>query len=214
MKSNQKYKTLKRPSYLIYLAFMAAFALAALYFRQYWLAAAEGGITLILAVVALVMKRRNTKLLTAYIESITYDTENAKNSTLLSFPLPMAVFRLSDSSVVWANDAFFQMFGVGGARVDAQLAAMIPDFSGAWLMEGKTAYPSLVEISGHKYQMFGNLIRSEQDDENSAIMGITYWMDVTDYDNTRILYEQSRPVPGVVVIDNLEEMSRNYPERV
>ena len=183
MKSNQKYKTLKKPSYLIYLAFMAAFALAALYFRQYWLAAAEGGITLILAVVALVMKRRNTKLLTAYIESITYDTENAKNSTLLSFPLPMAVFRLSDSSVVWANDAFFQMFGVGGARVDAQLAAMIPDFSGAWLMEGKTAYPSLVEISGHKYQMFGNLIRSEQDDENSAIMGITYWMDVTDYDN-------------------------------
>ena len=214
MKSNQKFKPLKRPSFLIYLAFMAAFALASLYFRQYKLAAAEGGITLILAIVALVMKRKNARQLTAYIESITYDTENAKNSTLLSFPLPMAVFRLSDSSVVWANDAFFQMFDVGGARVNAQLAAMIPDFSGAWLLEGKTAYPSLVEISGHKYQMFGNLIRSEQDEENSAIMGITYWMDVTDYDNTRILYEQSRPVPGVVVIDNLEEMSRNYPDRV
>ena len=214
MKSNQKYKPLKTPSYLLYLAFMAAFALAALFFRQYLLAAAEGGITLILAIVALVMKRKKAKQLTAYIESITYDTENAKNSTLLSFPLPMAVFRLSDSSVVWANDAFFQMFDVGGTRVDAQLAALIPDFSGTWLMEGKTAYPSLVEINRHKYQMFGNLIRSEQDEENSAIMGITYWMDVTDYDNTRILYEQSRPVPGVIVIDNLEEMSRNYPERV
>ena len=106
MKSNQKYKPLKTPSYLLYLAFMAAFALAALYFRQYLLAAAEGGITLILAIVALVMKRKKAKQLTAYIESITYDTENAKNSTLLSFPLPMAVFRLSDSSVVWANDAF------------------------------------------------------------------------------------------------------------
>ena len=39
MKSNQKYKPLKTPSYLLYLAFMAAFALAALYFRQYLLAA-------------------------------------------------------------------------------------------------------------------------------------------------------------------------------
>ena len=58
MKSNQKYKPLKTPSYLLYLAFMAAFALAALYFRQYLLAAAEGGITLILAIVALVMKRK------------------------------------------------------------------------------------------------------------------------------------------------------------
>ena len=78
MKSNQKYKPLKTPSYLIYLAFMAAFALAALYFRQYLLAAAEGGITLILAIVALVMKRKKAKQLTAYIESITYDTENEK----------------------------------------------------------------------------------------------------------------------------------------
>ena len=34
MKSNQNYKPLKTPSYLLYLAFMAAFALAALYFRD------------------------------------------------------------------------------------------------------------------------------------------------------------------------------------
>ena len=69
MKSNQKYKQLKRPSYLIYLAFMAAFALASLYFRQYTLAAAEGGITLILAIVVLVMKRKNAKAteITSYL---------------------------------------------------------------------------------------------------------------------------------------------------
>ena len=205
---------MSEPAYILYLAFMALFALASLYFRQFTLAAAEGIIILILAVAALIIRRRKAKQLTAYIESITYDTENAKNSTLLSFPLPMAVFRLSDSSVVWGNDSFFQMFGARGARVDAELAAMVPDFSGKWLMEGQTRYPSLVEINDRKYQMFGNLIRSEQEDDDSAIMGITYWMDVTDYDNTRILYEQSRPVPGVVVIDNLEEMVRNYPDRV
>ena len=193
---------------------MGIFALASLYFKQYILAAAEGAVILILAIVAIVLRRRKTKQLTAYIESITYDTENAKNSTLLSFPLPMAVFRLEDSSVVWGNDAFFQMFGALGARVEAQLVSLIPDFSGKWLLEGKTQYPSLVEIKDHKYQMHGNLIRSENDENGSAIMGITYWLDVTDYENTRVLYEESRPIPGVVVIDNLEEMIRNYPDRV
>ncbi len=214
MKSNRKYKPLSEPTYIIYLLFMAAFALASLYFRQYILAAAEGGIVLILGLVALIMRRRKAKQLAAYIESITYDTENAKNSTLLSFPLPMAVFRLSDSSVVWGNDVFFQMFGSSGSRMNARLANMIPDFSGKWLLEGQTSYPDLVDIDGRKYQMFGNLIRAEQDEEDSAIMGITYWMDVTEYDRVRVLYEQSRPVPGVIVIDNLEEMTRNYPERV
>ena len=214
MKSNKDYKPLAEPTYNICLICMAIFALASLYFHQYILAAAEGVVILILTLFAVIMRRRKARQLTAYIESITYDTENAKNSTLLSFPLPMAVFRLGDSSVVWGNDLFFQMFGVAGARVDAQLVSLIPDFSGKWLLEGKTQYPNLVEINGKKYQMYGNLIRSEHDAEGSAVMGITYWLDVTDYDNTRILYEQSRPIPGVIVIDNLEEMVRNQTERV
>ena len=214
VKSNKNYKPLSEPTFLVYLICMAVFAVAALYRGDGTLAAAEGAVIAVLVVVALVLRRRNQRLLSAYIESITYDTENAKNSTLLNFPLPIAVFRLSDSSVVWGNDNFFSMFGVSGSRVDAKLAALIPGFSGKWLMEGKNRYPSIVEIAGKKYQLHGNLIRAEGEEEESAIMGITYWLDVTDYDNTRILYEQSRPVPGVVVIDNLEEMVKNYPERV
>ncbi|MER2236105.1 MAG: DHH family phosphoesterase, partial [Candidatus Limivicinus sp.] len=105
-------------------------------------------------------------------------------------------------------------FEKGRKRLNAKLASLIPEFSGKWLMEGKTLYPGLVEIRGRKYQMFGNLIRGEKDDENNAIMGISYWMDVTDYDNTRILYEQTRPVPGVIVLDNLDELVRNQPDRV
>ena len=97
---------------------------------------------------------------------------------------------------------------------NALLVKLIPDFSAKWLLEGKTRYPTLAEVNGRKYQLHGNLIRAEKDEEANAIMGISYWMDVTDYDNTRLLYEKSRPVPGVVVIDNLDEMSRNYPERV
>ncbi len=214
VKSDKNYKALPGPSYIIYIIFMVLFALAALYLRQYVLAIAEGAVILVLTIVALVSRRKNAKRLTAYIESITYDTENAKNSTLLSFPLPIAVFRLRDSSIVWGNDRFFQMFSLSGARVEAELATLIPDFSGKWLVEGKTQYPTLVEIGDKKYQIHGNLIRAENDADGSAIMGITYWLDVTEYDNTRVLYEQSRPVPGVVVIDNLEEMIRNYPERV
>ncbi|MCR5136429.1 MAG: DHH family phosphoesterase [Oscillospiraceae bacterium] len=214
MKSKHSNKSLAEPRYVLYLFCMAAFSLASLYFGQPYLAAAEGALTLILAVTALVIRRRRKKQLAAYIESITYDTENAKNSTLLSFPLPIAVFRLSDSGIVWGNDAFFAMFPSSGQRVNAELAALIPGFSGGWLLEGETHYGSLVEIRERKYQMYGNLIRSEGETENSAIMGITYWLDVTEYDNTRILYNESRPVPGVIVIDNLEEMTRNFPERV
>ncbi len=214
MKTNKSHKKFLEPTEVLYLVFLALFALAALYFQHYILAAAEGAIFLVLLIISLVARQRRAKALNAYIESITYDTENAKNSTLLSFPLPMAVFRLNNSDVVWGNDAFFGIFGVSGARLDTRLISLIPDFSGKWLLEGKTCYPSLIEIRDRKYQMYGNLIRGEKDDENNAIMGITYWLDVTDYENTRILYEQSRPVPAIIVIDNLDELTRNCPDRI
>ena len=45
-------------------------------------------------------------------------------------------------------------------------------------------------------------------------MGIAYWVDVTEYDDVRIKYEESRPVVGVLIIDNYDELIRNQPERV
>lgn len=214
MKSNKNLQRLAEPGNGMYLLFLVAFAAATLFFKMYYLAAAEAVVILILVIHALVSRRRRAKQLAAYIESITYDTENAKNNTLMNFPLPIAVFRLDDSRIIWGNDMFFDMCGATGTRLDASIADMVPQFSGKWLLEGKTQYPSLLEVEGRKYQLHGNIIRSEKADEDSAFMGITYWVDVTDYDNIRIKYEESRPVPGVVVIDNLDELTRNQPDRI
>ncbi len=215
MKKNRK-KSLQRlsePAVGVYFIVLLLFAAASLFFRQYYLAAAEAGVTLLLLIYALIIRRVRERQLTAYIESVTYDTENAKNNTLMNFPLPIAVFRLDDSRIIWGNEMFFAMCGATGTRLDASIADMVPGFSGKWLFEGKTLYPSLLEVNGRKYQLHGNIIRSQRE-EDSAFMGITYWVDLTEYDNIRLKYEQSRPVPGVIIIDNLDELFRGQTERI
>ena len=199
---------------MIHLMVMVIFALATLYFRMYYLAAAEGAVIVVLVIYTLIARRIRERQLAAYIESVTYDTESAKNNTLMNFPLPIAVFRLDNSSIVWGNEMFFNMCGASGRRLEASIADLVPQFSGKWLLEGKSQYPTLLEINGRKYQLHGNLIRSEKNEDDSAFMGITYWVDITEYDDIRLKYENTRPVPGVIVIDNMEELSRNQPERV
>ena len=93
---------------------MVAFAAASLLFEQYILAAVEGGVILFLVICSLFVSRRRRRELMEYIESVTYDADTAKNNTLLNFPLPMAVFSLNDSRVIWANQIFFNMCGVSG----------------------------------------------------------------------------------------------------
>ena len=217
MKSKNNTQNLKRlsaPGVGVALSFLLLFSFATLYYGLYYLAAAEAVVVLVLAVYTVISRRFRDKRLAAYVESVAYETENAKNNTLMHFPLPIAVFRLDDSTIVWGNERFFEMCGVTGSRMDVSLAELLPEFSGKWLLEGKNVYPTLVEMKGRRFQMHGNLIRSNKAEEEDAFMGITYWVDVTEYDDIRIEYENSRPVPGVVVIDNLEELGRSQTERV
>ena len=167
-----------------------------------------------LLIYSYVTAKNKRKELEAYVESIVYDSDNAKNNTLMNFPLPIAVFRLMDSGIVWANSAFFTACGSEGKRMDAKVSDLVPDFSGKWLTEGQQQYPSLVTLQGKKYRVHGNVIRSDSDaEENVSYLGITYWVDITEYDDIRIEYEQTRPVAAVMVVDNFEELIKNQPDR-
>ena len=211
---NKNLQRLAEPGSKMYLFFLVAFAVASLLFKMYELAVAEAGVILLLLVYSAISRRRKAKQLAAYIESLTYETENAKNNTLMNFPLPIVVFRLDDSRIVWGNEMFFAMCGATGARLDASMVDLIPEFSAKWLMEGKTQFPSLFEIDDRKYKLYGSIIRSEEAEDSAAFMGISYWVDVTDYEVIRVEYEDSRPVAGIVVIDNLDELTRNQPDRI
>ena len=212
---NKKVKRLAEPSGRLYLVVGVLFAAASLLCGQYILAAVEGGVLLLLIISSLFIARRRRRELMEYIESVTYDADTAKNNTLLNFPLPMAVFSLNDLRVIWANQIFFNMCGVSGSRFEARMDALVPEFSAKWLLEGKTQSPGLLTINDRKYQIHGNIIRpGENDEAGHGFMGIAYWVDVTEYDDVRIRYEETRPVVAELIIDNYDELVRNQPERV
>ena len=198
----------------LYILFLIAFCVASLIRGDYLLAAVEALVILALIVFSVFSVRRQQKELVDYIESLTYDSETARNNTFQSFPLPMAVFRMSDSTIIWANDGFFEVADITGSRTGKKISDLAPEFTGKWLMEGKTQYPSLIEVNDRKYQVTGNLVSSEKEGQMNAMMGISYWYDVTDYDNIRLEYEKTRPVVALLVIDNYEELMKNQPDRV
>ncbi len=207
-------KKLAEPGVRLHFVILVIFAAASLYFKLYELAAAEAGVILLLLVYGFFAKRSREKRLSACIEAITYDTENSKSSALVNFPMPIAVFRLDDSRIIWGNEMFFSMCGTPEARIDARVADLVPQFTGKWLLEGKTQSPELLTVNGKKYRLQGSIVHTGAEDAENVSMGIVYWLDVTEYDNIRIKYEETRPVAGVVVIDNLDELFKNQTDRI
>lgn len=207
-------KKLAEPGVRLHLVILVIFAAASLYFKLYELAAAEAGVIPLLLVYGFFAKRSREKRLSACIEAITYDTENSKSSALVNFPMPIAVFRLDDSRIIWGNEMFFSMCGTPEARIDARVADLVPQFTGKWLLEGKTQSPELLTVNGKKYRLQGSIVHTGAEDAENVSMGIVYWLDVTEYDNIRIKYEETRPVAGIVVIDNLDELFKNQTDRI
>ena len=198
----------------LYLICLALFAVASLVIGEYYLAAGEAVVLVILLIYAFVANRKGQKELLKMLESVSYNADTARNNTLTNFPLPMAVFSIENTRLIWANHIFFDMCGSEGFKYDKPISEFVPNFSGKWLLEGKTQYPGLLEIGGKKYRVHGNIVNTDRDEQSGDFMGITYWVDVTEYDRIREEYEASKPVAAIIVIDNYDELLKNQSDRV
>ena len=199
---NKKIMRLIEPSMRLYLIFLVLFAAVTLILRQYYLAAAEGGIIILLLIYSAVTARRRRKKLLEYIEDVTYNVDSATKDTSLNFPLPMLICRLEDDQIIWSNEPFLTMVGDREHMFEVTVGDLIPDFSMRWLVEGKTECPSLILVNGRRYKVFGSMVRSDRQENHHSFLGVTYWVDVTEYADIKEEYGLSRPVAAIILLDN------------
>ena len=212
---NNPLKKQNTPPVWIYSLILLLFAAATFFFtRSQELAAAEAVAAVVLYIVNLLLERSHQRALKRYIESVMYETEEAKNSTVMNFPLPMVTYMLDSDRIIWGNQEFFSICGKSRPYTGANMQDLVPGFDGRWILEGKKRSPALIELNERRYQVHGNRIHNRDGDSPSAAMGITYWVDVTDYDKVREEYIASRPVVILILLDNYDELIKNAGERV
>ena len=211
---NKKMKRIAEPGAKMYILVLLAFAAVTfLVFDELYLAAAQAATALILMVINAIHARYKRRQLVEYIESVTYDAESAQNNTMLNFPLPIVAYKLDSGRVVWGNQGFFAICGRSEPSFGADMTDLVPDYSGKWLLEGKNRCPGLVDLGGRRYQVHGNMIRGKDGQASTGSMGITYWIDVTDYDDIKQEYEAARPVVMLIIIDNYDDLTKNMTDR-
>ena len=99
---HKKVRRLVQPSMALYFTVMALFCLAAALLRQYALAAAEAGVTLLVLGYSYWRSARRRHALTAYIQS----TSELMERTSGEVPFPVALVKLNDNELVWCNKSF------------------------------------------------------------------------------------------------------------
>ena len=161
-----------------------------------------------------VSRRRNKVMqqqLHQYVERISGGADTAKTSNMLFAPMPMMVFNPDSEDVLWANDLFAELPGVGENIYESRVRDVVKDFETHWLMEGKPEYPGIFTWNDRRYRVFGCLSQPEEKGR-FGVLATTYWMDVTDLEHMRSMLEETKPVAAIVMIDNYEDLMSACPE--
>ena len=205
---NKKLSRLLEPGMGLYFAALLLFAAGSVVMKQYAAAAAEFALTVALFIYNRVASSRRKKSLMAYIQSTTDSLGTAFKS---GSPFPMAVIKMSDLEIVWANESFYRVSGLRDSFLHQKLEDVMPRFSTRWLTEGRSECPQDVEIQGRRYRIYGNLIRSD-DEHASLLLATLYLTDMTEMFQVRDEFVRTRPIVTVILVDNYDELTNNLPD--
>ena len=204
---NKKLGRLLWPSLWVFFAVMTGFAVAAAMTENYVLAAVEGGLTAVLGIYYVICRVYRRREIQQYVKTA---FDGAEIGASADVPLPMALVRLGDQSIIWTNDAFASITGYQDKYLHQQLQSILPSLGLDWLTAGKTEYPYDITISGRRYRVYGTALRA--DDPEGTALGMLYFSDLTELYLVRDEYIRSRPVVSIILVDNYEELIKNLTE--
>ena len=188
----------------LYFAVMLIFCGVTALLGKWEAAAAELAIVAVLFTAFLTSGLRRQKEAEKYLKEILDSMDQATRDSTLNCPLPLVMFRPDTDEVVWSNDRFLRLNETREGMFDTHLSELAPDFDSRWLLEGKNECPQEVELNGRRYHVFGELARPNPGEEES-VLATTYWLDVTDLADTRDIYQATRPVMSLLLLDNYED---------
>ena len=205
--SNKKLSRLLEPNLKFYFAVMLLFAVAAIPVN-WQLALAEGTLTVLLYFYFRQSNQKRRQGVLQYIDSVTGSVDTASKSTLINSPLPTLVFRPDTGEIIWSNESFLQLAGVREHLFEMRLSEAVPDFQVQWLLSGKQESPERVELNNHRFRVYGSLVRSRSRTGVQSLVATTYWVETTEADHLREVYEASRPVAAILMLDNYEDLMK------
>ena len=207
---NERIRKLVRTNTVAYILLLLLFAAVT---AKISLALAIGEVAAALAVWYISHRRSKVvqQQLHQYVERIAGGADTAKNSNMLFAPMPMMVFNPENDDVLWANDLFTDLPGVGKDIFESRVRDVVEGFETHWILEGKSEFPGLFTWNGRRYRIFGCLSRPEGPG-HMGVLATTYWMDVTDLEHMRTTLAETRPVVAIIMIDNYEDLMSACPE--
>ena len=200
-----KLSRLIEPNLQPYFLCMILFVLAAIPVSLL-LAIGEAAVALLLYLFHRSQARKRRRSMTQYIETITGGVDSASKNNLLNTPLPVVVFRAESGEIIWANDSFMSLVDNSKGIFETHIDDVAPGFDYRSHINNDDSVGELTEFAGGFYRVYAasNRVGSRSSSQGQIITA--YFVDATESHHLRTIYDATRLVVSVIVLDNYEEL--------
>ena len=155
---------------------------------------------------------RQKKDFSQFLQDVALTAETTGGEQM-NIPVPAAILNLADGEIMWCNEQFSQLSEEEGSLFETPLAEVFPELPVDWITDGKNECPVEVTKNGRRYRVYGDLIRAEEEENLSFLAAMLYWVDLTELLDIQDEYHLSRPVVGIILVDNYDELTSNLPDK-
>lgn len=207
--NSQKLSRLIQPGMALYFCLLFAFAAVTFFFGDFYLALGEAAAGLLLLLYFKINAMRRRREISAYIQTATDTLETAAKGEM---PFPMALVKLGTGEIVWSNDLFHTATGAKSASLfTSRITDYCPTLNFDWLKAGQAESPYDVSLRDRTYRVMGNIVRTEHGAEH-VLLATVYFIDITELSHVKQEYIRSRPIVGIILVDNYDDLTNNMPE--
>lgn len=204
---NKRLGRLLNPGLWIYFAVMLVFAGVSALFGEFFLAVIELLITALLFFGYFLFRSSRHREMQNFVQDF---TDKMTGTVGTHSPFPLAVIKLADGNVIYANERFSALTGYTDTMAGRPIEEVLPGINADWLSSGKTEAPYDVTIGARRYRVHG--VSTRADDPAATPLGVVYLTDLTELYQVRDEYIRSRPVVSIILVDNYEELTGNLSE--
>ena len=182
--------------------FFFSVALTAIY--NIWLCLAELVLILLLYLFFQTGISRRKKEVMAYLDHMTSGVDVASRRTLISSPLPIAIFRPDTDDIIWSNERFPPpLYGDPDHLFETKLSALVPSFQSQWLLDETTSAPN--PFPWATSCTWFSAIWSVPGDRTNSWPPPIGWMSQSTPGWRK--FDATRPVVGILQVDNYEDLN-------
>ncbi len=206
--NNKTFSKMFASNTALFLGVLFLLALLPLIISNYLIVSAIGfGVWIVMTVFSFIFESKREKDILEYIRMLSFHTDSTSKDSLLHFPLPLSLIR-SDGNIVWYNDKFATLFGIGDA-FDTNIKSIVGDQTDiSKLMESSSGI--MITVGEKNYRVLVNSLSSD----SGEVSSILYWLDVTSHVQLKTAYNNSRPVISSVIVDNYDDVMKNTPDNM